>query len=565
MLNIAITISSLVLCCSVVHVNSKSILPTVDLGYEIHQASSLDASALQTYISAGGYYNFSNIRYAEPPVGELRFRAPVPPRARNKTVNQGEIGRICPQADPAWLLIAAQFLPAYLAGKPFNGSAAEAALAASSIKPPPQDPRTSEDCLFLDVIVPQKVFSQARNAVKPAAPVLVWIYGGGYVNGEKTGNGLYTPAGLFNASRAAVSKEFIFVALNYRLGAFGWLAGPDLQADGTANAGLYDQRLALTWVQRHIHLFGGDPHQVTVMGESAGGGSILHQITAFGGLRGPAPFQQAILQSPGFEGSPSSFQQQQTFEKFLSLLKVKTIAEARKLPSSALILANTIQVGLSVYGSFSFNPVVDGLFAPALPGRLLLQGSFDNTINVMNGHNADEGLDFTDPAVQSDSSFGPYIRSRLPDIEPSVVDYIEKVLYPPIFDGSHGYTDQIGRSALLISDAFFQCHTDYLNRAFTNKTHAYQFSVPPALHGQDVNYTFFDGSSSSVVVPVAAALQGYITSFVTTGTPGGVNLPNFPLWGKEKNLVNLNVTEISVIKDPTANARCLWWQKALYY
>ena len=83
------------------------------------------------------------------------------------------------------------------------------------------------------------------------------------------------------------------------MGAFGWLAGPTLQSDGTANAGLYDQRLALEWVEKNIHLFGGDPCRVTVLGESAGGGSIMHQITAHGGLKGPAPFQQAIMQSPG--------------------------------------------------------------------------------------------------------------------------------------------------------------------------------------------------------------------------------------------------------------------------
>lgn len=249
----------------------------------------------------------------------------------------------------------------------------------------------------------------------------------------------------------------VYVLMNtLQLGALGWLAGPDLQADGTANAGLYDQRLAFRWIQRNIHLFGGDPEKVTVLGESAGGGSIMHQITAFGGLRGPAPFQQAILQSPAFENVASSFDQQQTFEKFLSLLKVKTIAEARHLPSSAVILANSIQVGLAEYGLFAFGPVVDGLFTPALPGRLLLQGSFDKTVKVLNGHNTDEGLLFTDPAFQRDTALEPALRSRFPGIQTSVVDYIEKVLYPPVYDGSHGYTDRIGRVGLLTSDWAFQ-------------------------------------------------------------------------------------------------------------
>lgn len=226
MLNIWIQAISGLALCSVVQAIDQN-LPTVDLGYEIHQASSFDVSAskptssrvkrAKTHQSAGDFYNFSNIRFAEPPVGDRRFRAPVPPRGRSKTVNQGKIGRICPQADPAWLLIAAQFLPAYLTGKPFNASAAEAALAANSSLGPPQDPRTSEDCLFLDVIVPQKVFRHVGDAKNAAAPVLVWLYGGGFVEGEKTGFGKFNPAGLLNASRAAVSEEFVFVALNYRV------------------------------------------------------------------------------------------------------------------------------------------------------------------------------------------------------------------------------------------------------------------------------------------------------------------------------------------------------------
>lgn len=72
----------------------------------------------------------------------------------------------------------------------------------------------------------------------------------------------------------------MFVTINYRLGAFGWLSGPEFQASGgIANAGLHDQRLALEWVQKNIHLFGGDPNRVTIMGSSAGASSVLHQIT----------------------------------------------------------------------------------------------------------------------------------------------------------------------------------------------------------------------------------------------------------------------------------------------
>ena len=87
---------------------------------------------------------------------------------------------------------------------------------------------------------------------------------------------MYNPSGLINASQADGSDGIVFVAMNYRLGAFGFMAGETLSAaGGVSNAGLYDQRLALEWVQQNIHLFGGDPNKVTVMGESAGGKSMI--------------------------------------------------------------------------------------------------------------------------------------------------------------------------------------------------------------------------------------------------------------------------------------------------
>jgi carboxylesterase type B len=96
--------------------------------------------------------------------------------------------------------------------------------------------------------VPKKVFDNAGKG--KGAAVLVWIYGGGYTIGSKSGSG--NPAGLIKRSLNHDAEGVIYVTLNYRLGAFGWLSGPTFQKDGTANAGLHDQRFALEWVQEHI-------------------------------------------------------------------------------------------------------------------------------------------------------------------------------------------------------------------------------------------------------------------------------------------------------------------------
>lgn len=135
--------------------------------------------------------------------------------------------------------------------------------------------------------------------------------GGGYVFGAKDLFG--DPAGLVRASQTSGSPGIVYVAMNYRLGAFCFLGGPSLQA----NAGLHDQRLALEWVQQHIAQFGGDPSRVTILGESAGGGSIFHQITAFGGLL-PVAFQQAVSQSEAWFPRPGNEQQEEVFNDFLN-------------------------------------------------------------------------------------------------------------------------------------------------------------------------------------------------------------------------------------------------------
>ena len=150
------------------------------------------------------YLNFTNIRYAAAPTGAGRFSPPFSP-LMNRTIQHGQTDVICPQAEPEWLDIDTEALE----GIPLTGGPVP------NYTVPAVDPRTSEDCLFLDIIVPTDTYAN-RNKAKAA--VLVYIHGGGFFKGWKTdfGNGL----GLVTTSQANGGEGIIFVAINYRLGLF---------------------------------------------------------------------------------------------------------------------------------------------------------------------------------------------------------------------------------------------------------------------------------------------------------------------------------------------------------
>jgi carboxylesterase type B len=339
-----------------------------------------------------------------------------------------------------------------------------------------------------------------------------------------------------------------------------------LQSNGSANVGLLDQRLALDWVQKNIQKFGGDSERITVFGQSAGAGSIMHQITSYAGLRTP-PFQKAILQSPGFQPYPGNWEQDQLLQTFLADLNVTTIDEARALPYEAIQSSNINIVSNSPYGSFTFAPTVDGSFVTALPGKLLLQGSYDPNLSLIVAHNANETAYFVDPSATNQSDYIAKIHYDLPDAQPSIVNYISEDLYPPIFNGTEPYSNPYQRLVLASAEASFICNTRFLANAFSNRTWAYRFSIPPAVHGQDVPYTYYNSSlpSPEIDPEIALAMQAYITEFAVSGNPNRKGFPNFPLYGTEANLLDLNVTGIKLIPDDTDNFRCAWWQKALYF
>ncbi|KAI9712910.1 MAG: hypothetical protein M1812_006779 [Candelaria pacifica] len=549
----------------------KSDGPTVDLGYGLWKASINET---------GRYYNFSNIRYAQPPVGNLRFGAPLPPLANRTSVNDGQDGRVCPQGSVQWSSERALFIQSYF-------SAASNISDFTKIPPPGINPkgtppgqadgRANEDCLFLDVIVPEGIYN-GSNARK--APVMVWLFGGGFYSGSKDSQG--NPAGLVSQSVSgpASSPGAIFVAINYRIGALGWLAGPTFtQSGGLPNAGFHDQRLALTWIQQHIELFGGDPDRVTLMGESAGASSTLHHITAYAGSE-VAPFQQAVIQSPAFNPNPYNSQQEDTFNAFLKTANVTSLSELRALSSAEIIAANEASIYNSTYGATRYGPVIDGTFVPQLPTLLLASGKFAPNIRaVFAGQNTDEGFLFTNPAVQNSSAFNSYLSSGLlADSPPQVLDYVTNTLYPPVFNNqsAYGYNDTISRLATLTADILLTCNVDALMRAYStssNKPHAYLFDEGAGLHGEETPYTFYNNGPEkdvynfgTVNATVAETLQSWIVNFVATGDPNASGTPSIQPFGANRTLGLLaNKGLGSSVTDPAGKARCDFWQKGLYY
>ncbi|KAF4918838.1 Carboxylesterase patB [Colletotrichum viniferum] len=482
-----ITISVLNSILGIQVVSGSPDLPIVDLGYQLQQAS--------FYNQTGGFYNFSNIRYAAPPVDNLRFRAPELPATNRTVVETSASGRVCPQSSPAWLSEAIALVTNVTQGSAFNSSAfREQQSANASVTPIRQpDPRTNEDCLVLDFVTPNSAFEQHRSTSisGSGAPVLVWFHGGGYTTGSKDQFG--GPAGLL---------------------AQGTAFEPD---DGAANVALLDQRLALDWVQKHIAQFGGDTKKITVMGESAGGGSLMHHIT---------------------------------------------------LPSSALITANSQQVAQSPYGQFTYNPVIDHGYVPSHHATLFARGQFDRDVHVMFSHNANEGLIFTDPSVTDGFAFRGLISKLFPSFDASLVEHVAEVVYPPVFDGTQPYVDDLGRGTLLMAETRIVCNTLFLRRAFGNESLAYIFGVPPSLHGDDLKYTFYNGAygaqmdSRSLNVTIAEVLQDYIASYAISGKPttdvSGVDV--FPKVGSKSTAWTLDVAGVQSAVDGAVNDRCSWWQ-----
>ena len=296
---------------------------------------------------------FKGIPFAAPPVGKNRWRAPQP-------AENWEGVRDCFRFAP----ISVQDTP---------GLGTDIYCREWHVDP---DIAMDEDCLYLNVWTPAK-------SADEKLPVFVWFFGGGFQWG-------YPAEMEFDGERLA-RRGIIVVTVNYRLNVFGFMAHPDItrdQPDAPANFGHLDQQAGIKWVVRNIAAFGGDPHCITIGGQSAGGGSVMNQMASPQnvGLFQRALVMSGIIRSPyatGGFGTPNTLENaEKNGAAFVEFLGCKTIDEARKIDAKT-VLAKYNEFGRRMFG------VQDGKFLVGDSTKLFLEGKYVN-VPVMAGNTADE-------------------------------------------------------------------------------------------------------------------------------------------------------------------------------
>lgn len=166
---------------------------------------------------------------------------------------------------------------------------------------------------------------------------------------------------LLNQSQSGI----IYVSIQYRLAVFGFLSSAEVRENGVANAGLLDQRAALNWVQRNIRAFGGDPSKVTIIGGSAGGGSVMNQMILYGGVSNP-PFRAAISEYPWWQSYKNGTVLQAQYRQMLAATACGDLTCLRSQTTDTLIgaMQATFDVGFKEgwygHGDFYYGPTVDG-------------------------------------------------------------------------------------------------------------------------------------------------------------------------------------------------------------
>jgi carboxylesterase type B len=361
----------------------------------------LDYASYNGVAGDNGISKWLGIRYAAPPLGNLRFAEPQNPNHESQTVDASNHGPIC--------LDTKATLP---------------------------DDISSEDCLFLDVYAPSSASSRQK------LPVYVFIQGGGF---QANSNYNYDGTGLITASNNGI----VVVTLNYRVGPYGFLASKEVAKGASLNNGLKDQRKALQWVQKYISQFGGDPDHVVLGGASAGASSVTFHLTAYGGRNdnlfiGTTSESQAM----GVELTPD--QSQFVYDGLVSRTgcsrKSDTLACLRGLSTIDLQSKNIVIPfpGQSNAGLYVYSPTLDGDLIPDYMPNLLAQGKYLRLPAIF-GDDTNEGTVFTPRNTSTQADANAFLQNNFPDLTNDQLNRVAQ-LYPvdsyPTFAKSGRYWRQ---------------------------------------------------------------------------------------------------------------------------
>ncbi|RLN73538.1 hypothetical protein BBJ28_00017758 [Nothophytophthora sp. Chile5] len=409
---------------------------------------------------------FLGMPYAQPPVGDLRFRNPEPLNTTwTDAKNATEYSPECyGYGSDQWVL--------------------------GNI--------ISEDCLTINVVRPSGVSDGAE------LPVAVWIHGGGLIQGGARDPRYNLSYMIEEAAQAG--KPFIGVSFNYRLQAFGFLSGTAVHEAGVANLALKDQRLALHWVQENIAAFGGDANKVTIWGESAGARSIGYQLVAYGG-RDDGLFRGAVMQSGASAYWPASFKNASAWDSYYNGITAATNCSAaadtldclRQVPIAQL----SAVLNSSVATSASYAPSVDGDFLQDVGPTLLGEGKFVH-VPILHGANHDEGTAFGKTGIDTTEEFAEYLVGTMSYSEEEAAILLN--LYPDIpeigipatLHGRPGADTSYGNMYKRVS-AYAGDNNQHAPRRFMSQVwasdsvpvYSYVFNVLPAGISQYIGATHF--------------------------------------------------------------------------
>jgi para-nitrobenzyl esterase len=485
---------------------------------------------------------FLGIPYAQPPVGDLRFRAPL--------------------AAPAWdgVRPAKEFGPA-----PIQSTHGPLA----GLVPGMEVSAVSEDCLTMNLWVP-------AGAGEPRA-VLAWIYGGAFMIG---GSSLAT----YDGARLAAEQDVIVASFNYRVGVLGFLdlRGFGAEAAGAlTNIGLRDQLFALRWLGENAASFGGDPDRVTVFGESAGAGSILHVVTS---PHHAGAMRRAIAQSPGVDFTQDPAIAEVVARRILTHAGVKDADALRELPTEQIISAQeavTMEL-LTEVGTMVFHPVVDDDVVATTPSLAFARGDAKD-VDLIIGSTLHE-LRFM-PDVRADSMTPDqlaqwtrqYLRARLAG-EPG--DGVPETLL-------QAYTDDLaGTSRSKGSDVWAALQTDGTMRlpaervaaaqaGYNPSTFFYQFAWEArhpgrdmgAFHAIDLPFVFdtFDREGWDAFVgvdddgrAVGRMMRAAWAEFARSGNPSCPEVGEWPSFDPTVRPTMVLAATPEVRPDPLATERARW-------